>query len=193
MLPPYNCGQNPVHVGNVAHSIEGWGVIIQNPDETTGCSEFSYFSGYKIRRAVMHMALYTHINKSRNIVTIDSSVGLMAFGGWNGHVEVSDSVFYGGKNMPNKDCWKNTKCGNCIGKAGLYIPTFGSFQTNAKESPRYIDHLYEGKGGEGTSLMKDLKFIGFDYKTQECGGAQRAITTNGSEVNYHPLANYRRI
>ena len=40
-----------------------------------------------------------------NIVTIDSEAGLMAFGGTDdGKITVSNSVFYGGQNMPNLDC-----------------------------------------------------------------------------------------
>ena len=94
-----------------------------------------------------------------------------------------DNVFYGGKNMPNKDCWQGGKCGTCISKFGMYIPIFGTFDTIAKEAPRYIKWLMRGGGGDGSSLIKDVKFIGYDLKTQECGGIQSAITTNIAEVN----------
>lgn len=45
-LPAKKCGDASVHTGNVAHSISGYGAII-NKAGTVGCSEFTDFKGYK--------------------------------------------------------------------------------------------------------------------------------------------------
>jgi len=108
MLPAYRCGGTQIHTGNVAHSISGYGLIVQPPKSASGdCLEWSDFKGYKTRIATVHMGggLEAATNKIRDIVTIDSSTGLMGFGTSSGHVEVSDAIFHGGQNMPNKDCW----------------------------------------------------------------------------------------
>ena len=141
------------------------------------------------------MALGIETNRVRNIVTIDSSTGLHAVSTGGGRVEVEDSVFYGSQDMPNKDCWGDQKqCGNCIKKQGLWIPTFGPFRTDVPKAPMYLDQLIRGGGSwGGTSLYKDLKFIGWEYMRQECGKPQHAIATNYGHVNYHPMANFRRI
>ena len=109
MLPAHRCGGKQIHTGNVAHSISGYGLIVQkaNTKIDDGCVEWSEFKGYKTRLATVHMGGGTGagLNKVRDIVTIDSYTGLMALGSSNGRVEVSDSIFYGSQNMPNKDCW----------------------------------------------------------------------------------------
>jgi len=93
MLPSYKCGGTQVHSGNVAHSISGYGVIVQRPSkiydndqnkwihETSNCLEFSEFKGYKTQSALVHMGddLGAHTSKVRDIVAIDASIGLMAF------------------------------------------------------------------------------------------------------------------
>lgn len=99
MLPAYKCGETQIHTGNVAHSISGYGLIVQKALKSGGnCYEWSDFKGYKTRIATVHMGggLEKPENKIRDIVVIDSSTGLMAFGAGSGHVEVKDSVFYGG-------------------------------------------------------------------------------------------------
>ena len=55
MLPPYECGGTAVHTGNVAHSISGYGLIVQPTDVEMDCAEFSDFKGYKTREGTMHM------------------------------------------------------------------------------------------------------------------------------------------
>ena len=56
MLPPYECGGTAVHTGNVAHSISGYGLIVQPPvGSELDCAEFSDFRGYKTRLGAMHM------------------------------------------------------------------------------------------------------------------------------------------
>jgi len=104
MLPAYQCGGTQVHSGNVAHSISGYGVIVQKAESTYSCLEFSDFKGYKTRIAVVHMGggLGAHTNKVHDIVAIDASTGLMAFSSDGGEVEVYDSSFYG-EVIPNFD------------------------------------------------------------------------------------------
>ena len=96
MLPAHKCGESPVHYGNVAHSISGYGVIVTKKYDSK-CSEFSDFKGYKTRIATVHMGggIGSAENIVSNIVTVDSSTGLMAFGKTGGHVLVKDSTFYG--------------------------------------------------------------------------------------------------
>jgi parallel beta-helix repeat protein len=81
MLPAYQCEGIQVNFGNVAHSIGGYGVIVQRPEKTEDCLEFSGFKGYKTRLAVVHMGgdLGAYINRIRDIVAIDAGLGLMAF------------------------------------------------------------------------------------------------------------------
>ena len=54
--------------------------------------------------------------------------------------------------------------------------------------------MYSGGGSwGGTSLFKDITFIGWDKKQQDCGGTQNAIVTNFAHPDYHPLANFLRV
>ena len=166
MLPAYSCGDTQVNYGNIAHSISGYGVIVQGSKSIRGdCAEFSEFKGYKTRIAVVHMGggLGYATNKVHSIVAIDSSTGLMAFGYESGHVEVSDALFYGGHNMPNKDCPNNDNCDQCIPKRGLMIPTFAVHATEVIKAPIKLKSMY-GPGGSwgGSSLFKDSKFIGYE-------------------------------
>ena len=126
LLPAHKCGDANVNSGNVAHSISGYGLIVQSGGDGK-CAEMSDFKGYKTRIAVVHMGggVGTPIHKVRDVVAIDSSSGVIALGSGSGHVEVSDTMFYGSQDMPNKDCPHNNHCGQCIGKRGLWIPTFG--------------------------------------------------------------------
>jgi hypothetical protein len=135
VLPSYECGGPQVHSGNVAHSISGYGVIVQKPylnDEqkmiyVRNCIEFSDFKGYKTQSALVHMGddERAHTSKVRDIVAIDASTGLMAFKSDSGHVEVSNSRFYGDENMPNLDCPAGDSSCQCIAKQGLLIPVVG--------------------------------------------------------------------
>ena len=108
MLQADTCASGTTsHTGNVAHSISGYGLIVQPPTVEEICLKFSDFSGYKTRIGTMHMGGGLHAKEIEisNIVTIDSEAGLMAFGGTDdGKITVSNSVFYGGQNMPNLDC-----------------------------------------------------------------------------------------
>jgi hypothetical protein len=101
ILPAYNCEGTQVHSGNVAHSISGYGVIVQRPSimehisngeeygsngykwipETGNCFEFSDFKGYKTQSALVNIGddLGAHTSKVRDIVAIDASTGLKAF------------------------------------------------------------------------------------------------------------------
>ena len=47
----------------------------------------------------------------------------------------------------------------------------------------------EDGGWGGTSMFKDLKFIGWDSNINQCGASQAAIKTNKTP-NYHPIANF---
>lgn len=199
MLPAYRCGGTQIHTGNVAHSISGYGLIVQPPKSASGdCLEWSDFKGYKTRIATVHMGggLEAATNKIRDIVTIDSSTGLMGFGTSSGHVEVSDAIFHGGQNMPNKDCWdvNQPQCNQCIKKTGLWIPTFAKHETGVIIAPKKLAKMFSPGGSwGGTSLFKDIKFIGWDSQDTVCGGKQHAIVTNGSHPDYHPLANFLRV
>lgn len=95
-LPAYKCDSDPVHTGNIAHSVSGYGLIVAGG--AGGCSEFSDFKGYKMRIATIHMGGGTGSSKNvlHSIVSIDSAQGIMAFGASGGHVEVRDSTIYGG-------------------------------------------------------------------------------------------------
>jgi len=99
--------------------------------------EFSGFKGYKNRIATVHMGggLGRKINQARDIVAIDSGIGVMALGLDHGHVEVYESILYGSHNMPNKDCPNNDNCGSCMNKRGLWIPTFGKHFTSVPKAP----------------------------------------------------------
>jgi hypothetical protein len=120
------CGADPVHIGNLAHSVSGYGLIVSPPVDNSqlDCAEFSSFNGYKNRMATMHMGGGVKAKKSivADIVAIDSGTGLMAFGGKDdGRVEVKTSTFYGSYGMLNKDCpdSETSNCGQCIPKAGV--------------------------------------------------------------------------
>ena len=167
MLPAYQCGGTQVNFGNVAHSISGYGVIVQKPKQTGNCLEFSDFKGYKTRIAVVHMGggLGARTNKVRDIVAIDASTGLMAFSSDSGHVEVSNSKFYGSQNMPNLDCPRGDNCDQCIEKKGLWIPVFGKHETGVIKAPDKLGKMFAAGGSwGGSSLMKDNKFIGYERK-----------------------------
>lgn len=99
-LPARKCGEPAVHTGNVAHSISGYGFIVKEA-AAGSCSEFGDVKGYKNRIATVHMGggLGAPTNMISNIVTVDSNIGLMAFGVSDGYVEVKDSTFYGNKDM----------------------------------------------------------------------------------------------
>ena len=57
-----------------------------------------------------------------------------------------------------------------------------------------LSRHYKAVGGwGGTSLLRNLKFIGFDSKTNHCGSKQYAITTNNAHSDYHPIAEFRGI
>lgn len=132
MLQIHACGGTQVNSGNIAHSISGYGAIAQGSGQFSGdCGEFSGFKGYKTRIATVHIGggVGRKINQVRDIVTIDSSTGIMALGPDEGHVEVYDSIFYGSQDMPNKDCPNNDKCGACMNKRGIWTPTFGLHTT----------------------------------------------------------------
>jgi parallel beta-helix repeat protein len=151
MLPAYQCEGIQVHFGNVAHSIGGNGVIVQRPEKTEDCLEFSGFKGYKTRLAVVHMGgdLGAYTNKIRDIVAIDAGFGLMAFLPNSGDVEVSNSIFYGDHQIGIHDCY-GADCGRCITKHGLMIPVYGN-----------DENFDAGESWGGFSVMKDNKFIGF--------------------------------
>lgn len=112
--------------------------------------------------------------KINNLVAIDSSKGLMAFGGTDeGRVEVSDSTFIGGANMQNLDCPDptDTNCSNCIDKLGLIIPVFGAHKYETVEAPDKLSKMYKFDGNwGGSSLFTNLKFSGWEASTNACGG-----------------------
>ena len=89
----------------------------------------------------------------------------MAFGTSGGHVEVRDSVIYGGQDMPNKDCYNGDNCSTCISRRGVWIPTFGGHATEVGLAPKKLGKMFS-KGGAwgGTSMFKDLTFIGFNSR-----------------------------
>ena len=72
--------------------------------------------------------------------------------------------------MQNLDCLDGIKCSQCMSRKGIWIPTFGSHTTQTLLAPMKLSKHYD-KGGSwgGTSLFKNLKFIGFDSKTNHCG------------------------
>ena len=136
------------------------------------CSEFSDFKGYKTRLATVQMGGGTgsKLNKVRNIVTVDSYYGLMALGYNSGRVEVEDSIFYGGKDMKNIDCPEGGKCSACTTRRGLMIPTFGEHKTIMTIAPKDIKKMHKGGGTwGGSSLFKNLKFVGWDSDLNHCG------------------------
>lgn len=91
--------------------------------------------------------------------------------------------------MPNLDCPNGDNCSNCMSKKGLWIPTFGSHTLEIVLAPKKLGLMFsKGGGWGGTSLFKDLKFIGWNSKTNTCGNSQAAITTNGAHSDYHPIA-----
>jgi len=87
--------------------------------ETGNCFEFSDFKGYKTQSALVNIGddLGAQTSKVRDIVAIDASTGLKAFLSESGHVEVSNSMFYGDESMPNLDCpSEGDPCDQCITK-----------------------------------------------------------------------------
>lgn len=197
MLQVHECGGTQVNSGNVAHSISGYGVIAQGSGQVKGdCAEFSGFKGYKTRIATVHIGggIKKKINQVRDIVAIDSATGVMALGLDHGHVEVYDSIFYGSQDMPNRDCPNNNNCGACMNKRGLWIPTFGLHTTHVSKAPAKLHKMFAAGGAwGGSSLFRDLKFIGYDSNIQSCGAGQSAIATNYIHSNFHPKANFRNI
>jgi len=154
-----------VHFGNLAHSIDGYGVNVLKAETTNDCLEFSDFKGYKTRRAVVHMAgdLGAHTHKVSEIFAIDAATGLMAFLPDSGHVEVSNSIFYGDQDI-NFDCEIDEgEYFQPISKHGLMIPVFG-------KDDMFDEMFYEGESWGGSSTMSNIKFIGYDRKTTVCEG-----------------------
>lgn len=198
MLPAYKCGDTQENYGNVAHSISGYGVIVQKPKKMANCLEFSDFKGYKTRIAVVHMGggLGATTNEVHDIVAIDASTGLMAFSSDSGHVKVYDNEFYGDQNMPNEDCpilAGNPNCDQCIRKRGLWIPVFGKHETGVIKAPDKLGKMFAAGGSwGGSSDIRDNKFIGYERKATTCGGEQSAIVTNDIHPDYHPKANFLR-
>ena len=98
--------------------------------------------------------------------------------------------------MPNLDCWdtENPECEQCIPKRGLWIPTFGEHETGVVIAPKKLQKMFAAGGTwGGSSLFKDIKFIGYDRKETSCGGSQAAIVTNFVHPDYHPRANFLRV
>ena len=74
--------------------------------------------------------------------------------------------------MPNKDCPNDDNCDQCISKRGMWIPTFAKHTTGVVIAPDKLAKMFAGGGSwGGTSLFKDLTFIGYDNKQTECGGS----------------------
>jgi len=106
-----------------------------------------------------------------DIVVIDSKVGMQVMSVAGGHVEVKDSIMYGNKDMLNLDCPLGGGCAACFRRHGLMIPTFASHTLEVLLAPMKISKMYELGGSWGTSLFKNLKFIGWDGKRNNCGGS----------------------
>lgn len=194
-IPAYSCGGTQPHTGNVAHSIAGYGLIVKGSG-SSACSEFSDFGGYKNRIATVHMGGGTGsaLNVLHDVTSIDSHDGIMALGSGNGRVEVSDSVIIGSQNMENLDCPNFDRCSACIPRRGLWIPTFGAHFSEIPLAPKYLPYMFkQGGSWEGSSLFKNIKFIGFDSAFNDCGASQAAITTNFKHPDFHPLANFEMI
>jgi len=176
---------------NVAHSNSGFGVIVSSG--AGRCSEFSKFYGYKNQLATIHMggAVGSH-NVAKDNVVIDSAYGLAVFADSGGHVHVKENIIYGSKNMKNSDCpySENGKCG-CGSRIGVIAPTFGGNPTEMKNELKIKKMFSQGGGWGGTSMFELNKFIGFDSKTNACGGTQAAIGSNKKHSDYHPIANFR--
>lgn len=122
----------------------------------------------------MHMAggLGSSLLVVKDLVAVDSAYGLMALGSGGGRVEVYDSFIYGSKGLANLDCFDklNPKCSNCQSKKGMMIPTFASQLTQVPIAPKKLSKMYVGGGSwGGTSLFKNIKFIGFDSEKTPCG------------------------
>ena len=159
-FPARKCGDPAVYTGNVAHSISGYGAIVDTPASET-CNEFSDFKGYKTRIATVHMGggLKSALNKVHDIVSVDSAVGLMAFGSGSARVEVEDSIFYGAKDMENEDCPEGGSCAACISKKGIWMPTFGGHLTGVSLAPKLLGKMYAGGGSwGGSSLYRRITF-----------------------------------
>ena len=92
-LPSHKCGQSDDNIkDNVAHSISGFGVIVSKGGG--GCNEFSDFSAYKIGVAAVEMGVGGD-NHVRNVVTIDSSIGIYMLGRAGTSIEMRDNILYG--------------------------------------------------------------------------------------------------
>lgn len=193
-LPGHACGAPNPHTGNVAHSIAGYGVIVYTGP--AACTEFRQFAGYKNRRGDLHLGggVGAAIHRVRDVTSIDSKVGVMALGAPAGRVEVSDSYFYGGRNMPNEDCPAGFDCTGCLERRGLMLPVFGEHQTETKKAPMKLTQMYAfGGSWGGTSLFKNLRFIGWDADLNACGAEQSAIGTDWEHPDYHPIAHFEDI
>ena len=132
---------------------------------------------------------------TRDLVSIDSYTGLMAFGNKEARVEVYDSYIYGDKDLQNKNCWNDikTNCRQCQNTRGILIPTFGPHKTSIPLAPKKIKKMYNEDGyWGGTSLFENIRFIGFNSDTNSCGKKQHAIVTNKTP-DYHPIAYYKNI
>jgi len=192
-IEAYRCGSTQPHTGNIAHSISGYGVIVQGSG-SEACSEFSHFGGYKNRIATAHMGggTMSALNKLHDIVSIDSSDGIMAFGAEDGRVEVSNSKLIGNHDMPNLDCPTSERCSACLPRRGLWIPVFGEHETAISPAPFKLPKMFTAGGSwEGSSLFSGLEFIGWDRASNDCGMSQAAITTNHGQPDFHPLATFR--
>jgi len=111
-------------------------------------------------------------NILHDITSIDSAEGIMAFGMGDGEVEVRDSVIIGNQNMENLDCPENNNCNACLHRRGIWIPTFGSHNTEIILAPKKLSYMFKfGGAWSGTSLFKDISFIGFDSAQNDCGSS----------------------
>lgn len=54
--------------------------------------------------------------------------------------------------------------------------------------------MYSGGGSwGGSSLFKNLRFIGWDSDVNDCGAEQSAIGTDWDHPDYHPIAHFEDI
>ena len=65
------------------------------------------------------------LHQLHDIVSVDSATGIHVFVKPDGRIELSDSVIYGDRDMPNKDCPEGASC-VCKARVGLLAPNFGS-------------------------------------------------------------------
>lgn len=194
-LPSWPCDKSPPRKlsGNVAHSISGFGLIVIGGQQASDCNQFDGFAGYKNQVADVQMsgAISSFRNELRNIVSIDSDYGIMAFPPDEGELEIKDSIMYGSMNMENQDCpLSNRSCNSCFGTRGLMLPVSGSQTVETHLAPKKIPKKYAGGEMWGKPKMSNLKFIGFDQTTNECGARQAAISTN-VQPDIHPIMYFR--